>query len=275
MIPLRVANSQRESLFGGNSEPTENLSSTARAYCDALGKEATVTAVFHHAVAALHAPAFARENDGALRQDEPRVPLPTSARQLLSSADLGKELAQLLDPEIPAPGVSQGTIRAELKLIGPIARQDGKSINTKAGDLKMTAGWGHAGKGGVTMPGRGKLIERAYTKEERAGLDQAEVGRKVWPALLGETTCDVFLNDTACWTNIPIKVWEYTLGGYQVIKKWLSYREHELLGRALTVEEARYVTEMARRITAILLLGPALDENYEAVKRETWAWPAS
>ena len=53
-------------------------------------------------------------------------------------------------------------------------------------------------------------------------------------------------------------------------KKWLSYREHELLGRALTVEEARYVTEVARRITAILLLGPALDANYEAVKGATW-----
>lgn len=33
-------------------------------------------------------------------------------------------------------------------------------------------------------------------------------------------------------------------------------------------------TEMARRITAILLLGPVLEANYEAVKRETWAWPS-
>jgi hypothetical protein len=29
------------------------------------------------------------------------------------------------------------------------------------------------------------------------------------------------------------------LATYQVIKKWLSYRERELLGRDLTVEEAR------------------------------------
>jgi hypothetical protein len=32
------------------------------------------------------------------------------------------------------------------------------------------------------------------------------------------------------------------------------------------VEEARYVTEMARRIAAILLMPPALDANYSAVK---------
>jgi hypothetical protein len=37
-------------------------------------------------------------------------------------------------------------------------------------------------------------------------------------------------------------------------------------------------TEMARRIAAILLLEPALDANYEAVKADTYVWqqtPAS
>lgn len=60
-----------------------------------------------------------------------------------------------------------------------------------------------------------------------------------------------------------------------MIKKWLSYRELELLGRSLTMDEARYVTEMARRIAALLLLGPALDANYEAVKAATYAWPTA
>ena len=57
------------------------------------------------------------------------------------------------------------------------------------------------------------------------------------------------------------------------MKKWLSYRERALLGRELTPDEARYVTEMTRRITAILLLEPALDANYERVKAETYPWP--
>ena len=38
------------------------------------------------------------------------------------------------------------------------------------------------------------------------------------------------------------------------MKKWLSYRERPLLGRDLKPDEARYVTEMTRRIAAILLL---------------------
>jgi hypothetical protein len=36
------------------------------------------------------------------------------------------------------------------------------------------------------------------------------------------------------------------------------------------VEEARYVTEMARRIAAILLLSPVLDANYSAAKQATY-----
>jgi Type ISP C-terminal specificity domain len=83
---------------------------------------------------------------------------------------------------------------------------------------------------------------------------------------------NVYLNDTAYWRNIPANVWDYTIGGYQVIKKWLSYREHGLLGRALTADEAREVTHMARRIAAIVLLYPALDTNYLAIKQATLPW---
>ena len=60
-------------------------------------------------------------------------------------------------------------------------------------------------------------------------------------------------------------VWNYTIGGYQVIKNWLSYREKELLGRGLTPEEVRYVAEMARRLAALLSLQPSLDESYRRV----------
>jgi hypothetical protein len=91
--------------------------------------------------------------------------------------------------------------------------------------------------------------------------------------MLGDRTCDVYLNDVAYWKNIPLRVWEYTIGGYQVVKKWLSYREEKLLGRPMTKDEVRWVQEMARRIAAILLLEPLLDENYRAVKAHTYEWP--
>ena len=35
---------------------------------------------------------------------------------------------------------------------------------------------------------------------------------------------------------------DYRLGGYQVLKKWLSYREHEILGRLLRPNEVQHFT---------------------------------
>lgn len=83
---------------------------------------------------------------------------------------------------------------------------------------------------------------------------------------------DVGQHDAALWSNVPERVWDYTIGGYQVIKKWLSYREHEILGRGLTSDEAREVMQTARRIAAILLLETRLDENYGLVKAECYDW---
>ena len=71
-----------------------------------------------------------------------------------------------------------------------------------------------------------------------------------------------------------MNVWEYYVGGYQVVKKWLSYREAKVLGRAIKPEEAREFMNIARRLTAIVLMQPALDENYRRVKAATYVWPA-
>ena len=49
-------------------------------------------------------------------------------------------------------------------------------------------------------------------------------------------------------------MWNYKLGGYKVLKKWLSYRESKVLGRSLLPEEVQHFTDTARRISAILML---------------------
>jgi hypothetical protein len=220
---------------------------------------------------------YRTENAGALRQDWPRVPLPSTAELLRASAALGRQVAALLDTEQPVPGVTSGAIRPELRAVGIVMRVGGGALNPAAGDLAVTAGWGHAGKGGVTMPGKGKVEQRAYTPDERAaigsGASALGLTEEQMIACLGATSSDVYLNDTAYWRNVPASVWDYTIGGYQVIKKWLSYREHALLGRALSTDEAREATHMARRIAAIVLLSPALDANYLAVKQATIPWP--
>ena len=210
--------------------------------------------LFYHAIAMMHAPAYRVENAGALRQDWPRIPLPATKHLLEESANLGQQIAALLDTEKPVLAVTSGKLRDELKFIGTPERVGGGQLNPDV-DFKVQAGWGHAGSGGSTMPGRGRSTTRETADGEFGGL--------------GNRTVDVYLNDTAYWRNIPLPVWEYTIGGYQVIKKWLSYREFALLGRALTLDEVREVQNIARRITAILLLEPVLDANYADVLKQT------
>ncbi|MBI3634958.1 MAG: DNA methyltransferase, partial [Candidatus Rokubacteria bacterium] len=244
MFPVHLYSDATTLLETAGYKP--NLSDGAATYLHDLNAEPED--LFHHMLAILHAPAYRAENAGALRQDWPRVPLPDSKGALQASAALGRQVAALLDVERPVPGVTEGKIRIELKDIAVFVRVDGKPAQPNAGDLDITAGWGHAGKGGVTMPGAGKTADHG-------------------------DAVDIYLSGIACWRNVPKAVWEYTIGGYQVIKKWLSYREKALLGRGLTADEVRYVTEMARRIAALIALQPALNQNYGEITRATYSYP--
>ena len=66
----------------------------------------------------------------------------------------------------------------------------------KSPDLAVTARWGYPGQKGVTMPGPGKTT----------------TGTR------GEGFLDIHLNATTRWKDIPVEAWNYTLGGYQVLK---------------------------------------------------------
>jgi hypothetical protein len=250
-----------------------NLSDAAKTYLQTLDAEKEAELLFFHTVALLHAPTYRVENAGALRQDWPRIPLPASCELLEQSAALGKRIAALLDTETQVSGVTSGSIRAELRTIAVIRRVDGAgSLNPEAGDLELHAGWGHRGKGNVVMPGKGQAPTRAYSETEISAWQDNEQTLQAMLAALGDETHDVYLNGAAAWMNVPARVWEYTIGGYQVIKKWLSYREADILGRGLTTEEAREVMQMARRIAAILMLESELDANYERVKAHCYNW---
>ena len=227
----------------------QNLSGRAQRYLDGLGLG--VEDLFHHILATLHDPAYRAANAGALRMEWPRIPLPGwgdgksegAAETLPRSAARGRELARLLDPDAPVSGVTDGTLRPGIATIAVPATADGRNMTGE--DFGVTAGWGHSGSADAVMPGQGRAVERAFTPSERTALGDAA-------SMLGGTTFDIYLNRTAFWCNVPAAVWTYKLGGYQVLKKWLSYRERGILGRALTPHEVQYFTEIARRIAAIL-----------------------
>ena len=48
-----------------------------------------------------------------------------------------------------------------------------------------------------------------------------------------------------------------------------QYRESKVLGRLLRLEEMTYITDVIRRLKALLLLGEKLDANYRAISANT------
>ena len=56
------------------------------------------------------------------------------------------------------PGVTAGTILPVLAAIAVPTKQGGGALAPE--ECALTAGWGHAGKGGAVMPGRGRMVTR-------------------------------------------------------------------------------------------------------------------
>ena len=161
---------------------------------------------------------------------------------------MGVNSTALLDPETPVPSVTRTPLRAEIAAIAVPSTVGGR--NMAGDDFAVTASWGYYGPGDAVMPGQGRIVERAHTPAERMAMSDA------LPAL-GDTTLDIYLNGEAFWRNIPAAVWGYRLGGYQVLKKWLSYRERKILRRRLQAEEVQHFTDTARRIGTLLMTSPS------------------
>jgi hypothetical protein len=92
-------------------------------------------------------------------------------------------------------------IRPELKAVATISREGGGALNPDGGDLALTVGWGHRSRGRIVMPGRGKAVERDYTRGERTSIEAGAAAKNLLVDdtlnRLGETTFDIYLNGVA------------------------------------------------------------------------------
>ncbi len=275
-IPLLLAQPETNShpqLFADAGYETEtawrpNLSPLSRDYLARLGYEDnmsrdTARLLWLHVLAIGYSPLYLQENGDAIRSDWPRVPVPATAEMLEESAGLGVQISALLDIDTPLPGLDEST-RDRLRNVGVVWRTDGHSVT--GDDRAITVGWGvlqrRKQKSGVesriVMPGDGATVRRARTTEEQAGFSKLQL------AQLGSEVVDVYLNQNTCWRGVPEAAWNFKVGGYQVLRKWLSYRELDILGRPLTLTEVRQFTSITRRLTEIVLLEPVLDANYRS-----------
>ncbi len=256
--------STRVPLFGADTHEV-NLTPDAARFSEELNWASEE--LFYHSLSIMHTPQYVAENESALRGDWPRIPLPATTDLLTQSASFGRRLAELLDAE------SSITLTAEWSFLAALKLPLDPNLDEA---LKLAAGWGHQGQGSTVMPGRGLAPERPWTETEREKLAALAATQSLalddTLTLVGASCVDVYLNGDAHWSAVPIHIWNYALGGYQVLKKWLSYREFTsdaaspLLHRALRPEETAYFAQVVRRIAAILLLGPALDATYRAIR---------
>jgi hypothetical protein len=203
--------------------------------------------LFRVAFGVLHAPSYQAEHKSALAADWAHLPIPKDAKLFDHLATTGEQVARLLDAGRDAGDVIQAVVGAErVRALGPLKRVDGKQV--RADDLKITATyWGG---------GKGRWKPRPFMAEELPAMEYADA----W----GERTGDLFLNDDAYFANVPELIWNYQLGGYPVLKKWLGYRQADRRdGKPLTDDERRWFREIIQRIAALLALGPSLDALYQ------------
>ena len=250
-----------------------NLSAPARGWLTHLGlpdpdiDAEAAAAPWHHALAITYSPQYLGDNADGIAIDWPRIPLPDQRERLDSSVALGAQVAAVLDTEADVPSVTSGMVAEHLRVLGVISGTD----------LSVTAGWGSRDSIGRVSPGQGKTETRDWTDAEKEALRKGFAAEDIQEArgfaLLGRAV-DVYVNDTMFWRGVPEAAWNYVIGGYLVIKKWLSYREEAILDRPLTKDEAREVTATVRRLTALILLSDQLDANYTACRDQAYNWPS-
>ncbi|NQS97268.1 MAG: N-6 DNA methylase [candidate division Zixibacteria bacterium] len=72
----------------------------------------------------------------------------------------------------------------------------------------------------------------------------------------------VRINNTQYFEGITPEIWEYQIGGYQVIKKWLNYRK----GRALDLEDIKHICRVATALLKTIEIQEEIDIIYPEVE---------
>lgn len=274
---------------GDDGVQVPNLSASMLKYLDKLGITAGIShaelarLVWNHVLAIGFSSAYLNENAVGIAQGWPRIPFPAAhvsggemivkGRELfLESSRLGEMVANLLDLTAGVEGVSQGELRPDFACMAipwDIMNNAPFPIGS-LGSVPITMEWGKLSKEKAVLPSYGGMMSRDLLPKERLSLEEgARIGGvRVGAAYacLGDKTWEIRLSDQVGIWNIPTRVWHFTLGGYRVLQKWLSYRVAAILGRPLAYNEVELFCQIVRRIAALLLLGPRLNQNYAMIR---------
>lgn len=73
----------------------------------------------------------------------------------------------------------------------------------------------------------------------------------------------VYINDTQYFEGIKLEVWNYQIGGYQVLDKWLKDRK----SRVLSAEDIKHYCKVVTALTKTIELQKQIDKSYPKVEQ--------
>ena len=187
-FPLRLRNGDRldrkgeQTLFALLGEepedlPIANLSQSAREYSDAIEDQSLLSPAMNkrnlsgctrwRLATVRH---ILTENRDGIRRDWPRIPCPTNEGCWRNRPNWDVAWPLCWIPKSRCPALRRATSPPSFGASAHQPRSAAARLNPNAGELAVTAGWGHAGKDGATMPGKGRIVQREYDKAERAAI---------------------------------------------------------------------------------------------------------
>jgi predicted helicase len=99
-------------------------------------------------------------------------------------------------------------------------------------------------------------LEQTFSKYEVAGDNKVKRVKYV------AKEKRVYLNNTQYFSNIDEEIWDYYIGGYQVMHKWLKDRK----GRTLSKEEIQHYIKVARALQLTIDYQDKIDDIYHGVE---------
>jgi hypothetical protein len=78
-----------------------------------------------------------------------------------------------------------------------------------------------------------------------------------------QQTQQVFINPHQYFDGVPLDIWEYQIGGYQVCEKWLKDRK----GRRLSLEDVKHYCKVVTTLQKTIKIQKEIDSIYSAIEK--------
>ena len=99
-------------------------------------------------------------------------------------------------------------------------------------------------------------VQQSITRYPSAGDNTIAKGYPKYTPPIGQEAGRVYINKTQYFSGIAPELWEFQIGGYQVLDKWLKDRR----GRALSYEELTHYQQTAVALQQTMSLMEQIDE---------------